>query len=131
MHTWCLLVLAQIPIEPREQQHLRILLLACFAFAGLLLIVLSIPLLLGKVPPNWFYGVRTKKTLSSKDIWYKANKYSARDLIKLGVIQVLYNIVLIPFGTRILSFEPAGNLLILIVGTGIILVRALVYVRKL
>ena len=37
---------------------------------------LAIPMALGVVPPNATYGFRTPLTLSSPDIWYRANKVS-------------------------------------------------------
>jgi len=53
--------------------------------AGLLLAGLSIPLLLDKVPPNHWYGFRTRLTLSDPRIWYPVNAWSARRLLWLGV----------------------------------------------
>ena len=41
--------------------------------AGILLAALSIPLILGHVPPNHWYGFRTSKTLSSAKLWRAAN----------------------------------------------------------
>ena len=41
-----------------------------FAGLGLLMVILAIPIILGKVPPNSVYGFRTNQTLpdpSSKD----------------------------------------------------------------
>ena len=57
-----------------------------FALVGLLFVGLSIPLILERVPPNRFYGFRTKKTLSDPQIWYEANRLSAHDLLIAGII---------------------------------------------
>jgi len=40
----------------------------------LLLIGLSVPMILGRIGPNLWYGVRTPKTLASQEIWYRANR---------------------------------------------------------
>lgn len=40
----------------------------------LLMVGLAIPMLLGHVKPNGFYGVRTAKTMSSPELWYRANR---------------------------------------------------------
>jgi uncharacterized membrane protein len=40
----------------------------------LLTVLLSIPMILGWVKPNPWYGVRTRKTLGSPQIWYRANR---------------------------------------------------------
>ena len=45
---------------------------------GLLFIGLSIPLLLNKVPPNLWYGFRTRLTLSDPQIWYPVNAWGAK-----------------------------------------------------
>jgi uncharacterized membrane protein len=34
----------------------------------------SVPLILGKVPPNDYYGVRTSATRASPSAWYAANR---------------------------------------------------------
>ena len=43
--------------------------------------VLCIPLVLRLVPPNRLYGFRTRKTLSSPEIWYRANVFSGYALM--------------------------------------------------
>ncbi len=56
---------------------------------GILITILSIPLILEKIKPNNFYGFRTKKTLSDENIWYKANKYSGKTMLIAGIIIVI------------------------------------------
>jgi hypothetical protein len=55
-----------------------------YASMGLTFIALSIPLLLGRVPPNHWYGFRTRLTLSDPSIWYPVNAWGARRLLWLG-----------------------------------------------
>ena len=102
-----------------------------FLFCGLLFIGISIPLILGKIPPNHWYGFRTRKTLSNKEIWYKANKYMGKDLAILGCLMVLYNLVLFIFKPTVLSFEQTGNMILLVGGVLVVLVRSLLYLKKL
>jgi uncharacterized membrane protein len=47
---------------------------------GLVILILGIPLLLGKVPPNSLYGLRTQKTLDDEQIWYQANRFAGATL---------------------------------------------------
>jgi len=59
-----------------------------------MLIGLSLPLMLGRIGPNLWYGVRTRKTLASKEIWYRANRVgglylTVATLIALAVWGVL------------------------------------------
>ena len=64
------------------------------AVAGLLIAALSLPLILGKVPPNLWYGFRTPRTLSDPSIWYPANSYAGRWLLISGVLIALAAILL-------------------------------------
>ena len=39
-----------------------------------LFVAIATPMILGKVPPNPWLGLRTRKTMSSQALWYKANR---------------------------------------------------------
>jgi uncharacterized membrane protein len=69
-----------------------------FAAVGLLLIGLSIPLISGRVPPNHFYGCRTKRTLSDPKIWYEANRLSGKDFLISGVLVLAAALGTLVFG---------------------------------
>jgi uncharacterized membrane protein len=51
--------------------------------------LLSLPMAMGMVPPNRFYGFRTAKTLSSPRIWYAANQRAGWLLFAAGVVSLL------------------------------------------
>jgi len=57
-----------------------------------LFIVLSIPLVKGKVPMNKMYGVRIKKAFDSEENWYKINAYGGKQLILWSVPLMLLGI---------------------------------------
>lgn len=59
-----------------------------------IIVLLSIPLLLGRIPPNHWYGFRTPKTLSSPTVWYPANRFAGRLFIFAGAAAILINLVL-------------------------------------
>ena len=69
-----------------------------FAAVGLLFIGLSVPLMLGKVPPNYLYGCRTKETLSEPRVWYEANRVSGKDFALSGVLILVASLVMVVFG---------------------------------
>jgi uncharacterized membrane protein len=69
-----------------------------FAAVGLLFIGLSIPLILGRVPPNSLYGCRTKKTLSDSNLWYRANRVSGVDFLLSGVLILVASLGTLVFG---------------------------------
>jgi uncharacterized membrane protein len=62
--------------------------------APFIILVLAIPLLAGIVPPNRWYGFRTPKTRSSREIWRKANRVSALCLIGAVVLSWAFNAAL-------------------------------------
>ena len=57
-----------------------------FVLMGIVFAVLGLPLKYEKIPPNWFYGFRTPKTLSSEDIWYPVNRVAGIDMVRTGVV---------------------------------------------
>jgi uncharacterized membrane protein len=61
-------------------------LLILYLATGLLLSILSIPLLLKKVKPNPFYGFRVQATLENAEIWYATNAHFARYQLAVGLI---------------------------------------------
>jgi uncharacterized membrane protein len=68
--------------------------MSLFVALGILLVGLSIPLIQRWVKPNYFYGVRTAKTLSNERIWYEANAYAGRLLLRAGIVLVVAAIAL-------------------------------------
>jgi hypothetical protein len=52
-----------------------------------LMILLGIPLVLGLVPKNWLYGMRTPRTLfSSDDVWYMQNRITGVAMVAIGLV---------------------------------------------
>jgi uncharacterized membrane protein len=43
--------------------------------------VASIPLMLNVVPPNGVYGFRTRKTLTNRELWFRANRFAGCALL--------------------------------------------------
>jgi uncharacterized membrane protein len=59
-----------------------------------ILIALAIPTVLGKVPRNGLYGFRTAYTLSSDEVWYRANKIAGIALLLAGVFWLAGGLIL-------------------------------------
>ena len=55
---------------------------------GIVLILLSIPLVLRRVPPNHFYGFRVPATHRDRSVWYDVNAAAGWEFIALGAIMV-------------------------------------------
>jgi len=66
-----------------------LILLYMFLFSGVLVMALSAPMIIGKIPPNGLYGFRVKKTMENPDIWYPVNAYSGKWLLAIGLVMVL------------------------------------------
>jgi uncharacterized membrane protein len=60
---------------------------------GLLLVALSVPMMLRRVPPNDFYGLRVPATIRDERVWYDANAASGRDMALFGMFVVLFGLV--------------------------------------
>jgi hypothetical protein len=60
-----------------------------FLFSGARLAVYSVPMILGRIPPNGFYGFRMKKTMENPDNWYPMNAYRGKWLLGAGLVLVL------------------------------------------
>jgi hypothetical protein len=60
-------------------------LLALYAGAGLLLTLLSIPLIQRRVKPNPWYGFRVRQTLENPDTWYAVNAHAGKRLLWVGI----------------------------------------------
>jgi hypothetical protein len=59
----------------------RVMLNQPFFVPAILILLLSIPLVVGLIPPNRGYGIRTAKTLSDDQFWYRANRFGGWALL--------------------------------------------------
>lgn len=102
-----------------------------FVLLGIVMVGLSLPLALGKVPPNWFYGFRTPKTLSSPDLWYAANRSLGRDGVVAGVATTIASTVVALAGSGRPLFVVFANLAIMLIGQAVVLARGFRTLRRL
>jgi hypothetical protein len=105
-------------VRPPELMALMTLLLP------LVTIAISIPLVLRKVPPNLFYGFRTKRTLSDTSLWYEANYRGGMNLIIASVLALGARVVLMQMlEPEIAGLASMGVLAVVTLGSAIISVR--------
>ena len=57
-----------------------------YIFVGLVLIILSIPLISSKVSRNNLYGIRIGKSFESDENWYVINRYGGTVLLVVGIL---------------------------------------------
>jgi hypothetical protein len=75
---------------------------------GLLLCALSLPLWLGKVKPNAYYGFRTPRVKLDPRVWYPVNRVAGRDLFLAGLAMA----VLSAIPGLLMSLGPVGMILV-------------------
>lgn len=68
----------------------------------------------GKIRPNWFVGVRTPWTLSSRESWNKTHRLAGRLFIILGLMLIA------------VGFIPGPTSLVVVIGVGILMLVWLV-----
>jgi hypothetical protein len=69
-------------------------------FVAILIIGISIPLVMRKIPMNRFYGVRFKKSFESDENWYKINHYGGKQLIAWSIPLLIIGILTFVFPVR-------------------------------
>jgi hypothetical protein len=84
---------------------------------GGLVVVLSIPLILGMVPRNPFYGIRIPKAFESDESWYDINAYGGKLLLVYGVVLLVFAGV-----TRDIAPSPRDPLSVVYVAGPLLLV---------
>lgn len=71
--------------------------LAACSGVSVFLFLLNIPLYLGKIKRNSWYGFRTPRTLSSDEIWFPANREAGLNFMIACVVILLTSLVLFLF----------------------------------
>jgi len=63
---------------------------------GLAITGVAVPMARRRVRPNYLYGFRTPRTLRDPRIWYDANEYCGRMLVRAGIVTAASAILLLP-----------------------------------
>jgi SdpI/YfhL protein family len=95
-----------------------------FGLIGVVFIAFGIPLKRCKVPPNIWYGFRTRKTLSNPEIWYAVNRVTGQDMIRAGAALAVSSFVVLILRNS-LAYETA--LIILLAVTIVMVIWMLVH----
>ena len=107
------------------------IIMASYIGMGALLMAAAQPLIARKVEPNDVYGVRTPKTKSSPDIWYKANEYGGRVICAVGALVAASAILLLPVARWGLNAYALTCAAVLVLGCLWMVVLNLKYIAKL
>jgi len=104
-------------------------LLILYIAGGVGMILLSIPLLNGRIPPNSWYGFRVPKTLNNPEIWYAANRYAAKRLLAAGVSLILTSVGLYNLPGITIDTYALGCLAVFAIVFGVGLIQSFMYLR--
>jgi len=74
---------------------------------GLLVALISVPLLFRKVPPNRWYGVRVPEAFVSDENWYAINEFGSRRLLGLALALAVLGLVALSLPRMAWWVDPA------------------------
>ena len=104
-------------------------LLVTYLAGGTLLSLLSIPLILGKIPPNGLYGVRVRATLQDPALWYSANRYAGQRLFATGIVFDLAALLLALFAGLSIDAYALACLGIFTLLFGVTIVQVIIFLK--
>ena len=97
-------------------------------YLPLLMILVSVPMVMRRLPPNGIYGFRTPKTLSNPQIWYQANRLAGLNLIVGAILTMVLGWALVwSFGAAKASVLVPLVLLLTVLGSSAV---SLLQLRK-
>lgn len=79
------------------------------------LALVGAPLAFGRVPPNGLYGVRTRRTLASKEAWYAVNRAAGAALF-LGALAAMLWVTFAPEHLQVGLLRPSALPLLVVAG---------------
>jgi uncharacterized membrane protein len=88
------------------------------------ILVVSLPLLVGLIPRNRIYGIRTRKTLSDDRTWYSVNRFGGEMILAASIFYLIVAAIFPYSGAALLAWS-----LHLAAFAGPLLVSALVIAR--
>lgn len=98
--------------------------------AGILLAALSIPLILGKIPPNGWYGFRVRKTMDHPEIWYPTNRFAGWGLLVTGLITTFGAVGLAVIPGWNIDRYSTGVLVVFLVPLTVTIISSVIYLKK-
>ncbi len=109
----------------------KLIVLLTYSGSGLLMAVISIPMIQRLVPPNPFYGFRVRKAFSSPEIWYEINAYSGKRLLVVGLVSALLAALLYMVPGLGLDIYALTLAVVVAIGLIVVLVQSFGYLRQL
>ena len=108
-----------------------VILLFTFVMSGLVLAVVSVPLIFGWIPPNGLYGFRVRKTLEHPEIWYPVNAIGGKRLLLASLVEVMASIALFFVPALRIDTYAYAVLIVWVVAFAFAIVSMLRYINSL
>jgi uncharacterized membrane protein len=103
-----------------------------YGLLGLLLVALGIPLALGRVGPNRWYGFRVARTFEDPQIWFAANRVAGIDLCIAGVVVVAAALIIGGLAQRRPTFPiVTANVLVVLTSLALVALHSWLALRRL
>jgi uncharacterized membrane protein len=88
--------------------------------------LISIPLMLKVVPPNKYYGLRTSRTLGSREVWFRANRFAGWALFVASGTSALTYVAAPEYA----SGRSLTGLVVFLAPVAVAIVASLLYARR-
>ena len=108
-----------------------IVVMVIFILSGVVLAVVSVPLMMGKIPPNGLYGFRVRKTMERPEIWYPVNKYGGERLLMVSLMLIVAAVGFTYFPGIAIDIYSYAVLITWMVGASIAIVSSFRYMNTL
>jgi uncharacterized membrane protein len=106
-------------------------LLAIYLLGGVLLCLLSVPLIQRRIPRNGLYGFRVAKTMASDAVWFPANEFAGKRLLVVGLVIAAVAIVLFAVPAITLDAYALSVLLVTVVAFTVTTVQCVRFLQSL
>jgi hypothetical protein len=100
---------------------------------GAIFILLSIPLIMKKIPLNRYYGFRFSKALESSETWYAINQYGGRQMIRWSLFLIAIGALYFSFPMDTANSELRNTLTAagpIVICPGVAVVKTLLFSRQ-
>jgi uncharacterized membrane protein len=98
--------------------------------SGVIIFLLSLPLICRKVPMNRFFGVRIRAAFESRQRWYDVNAFGGTELARWSLLIVCYGLAGLILDERRLAVYAYANLAVVLTAVLIPLINVMRWSKK-
>ncbi|MCL4501421.1 MAG: SdpI family protein, partial [Deltaproteobacteria bacterium] len=81
--------------------------------AGILIVVVSLPLIRRKIGRNRFYGIRVPAAFESEERWREINAYGGRLFLRWGIVVTLIGLAGLALPPHLWDIYALGSLVVI------------------